>query len=44
MSGVAHVIGNGDLASMYTPSKGYKITCNVPPFEVNNVYASCIVD
>lgn len=44
MSGVAHVIGNGDFASMYTPSKGYKITCNVPPFEVNNVYASCIVD
>jgi hypothetical protein len=44
MTKVAHVIGNGDLASMYKPSKGFKITCNLPPFAVDNVYTTCIVD
>lgn len=44
MSRVIHVIGNGDQAVMYKPSKGFKITCNLPPFAVNNVYATCIVD
>lgn len=44
MAKVAHVIGNGDNAAMYKPSKGLKITCNVPPFEVHNAYTTCIVD
>ena len=44
MTRTAHVIGNGDSASKYSPSKGFKITCNLPPFAVENVYASCIVD
>ena len=44
MTRTAHVIGNGDSASMYNPAKGFKITCNLPPFAVENVYASCIVD
>ena len=44
MSRVAHIIGNGDMASMYKPSKGIKMTCNVAPFEVNNVYATGVVD
>lgn len=44
MSRVVHVIGNGDNASLYKPAKGIKLTCNVPPFEVNNVYATAIVD
>ena len=44
MSRVGHVIGNGDNAVMYKPSKGFKITCNIPPFEVNNVYTTCLVD
>lgn len=44
MSRVAHVIGNGDNASMYKPAKGLKITCNLPPFEVRNVYTTTIVD
>lgn len=42
---VAHVIGNGDTASFFDPrSKGAKVTCNVPPFEVKDVYGTCIVD
>jgi hypothetical protein len=44
MSKVAHVIGNGKTAALYQPSKGLKITCNVPPFAVANVYTTCMVD
>lgn len=44
MGKVAHVIGNGDSAVMYKPSKGFKITCNLPPFTVENVYTTCMVD
>lgn len=44
MTKVAHVIGNGDCASMYKPSKGLKITCNLPPFSVPDAYTTCMVD
>ena len=44
MTRVAHIIGNGDNAQMYKPAKGLKITCNVPPFEVANIYTTTIVD
>jgi len=44
MSRVVHVIGNGSSAHMYKPTKGVKITCNLPPFPVNNAYGTCIVD
>ena len=44
MSRIVHLIGNGDNASMYKPSKGIKVTCNIPPFEVANVYTTCLVD
>lgn len=44
MSKVAHVIGNGDNAIMYKPAAGFKLACNLPPFSINNLYASCIVD
>ena len=44
MTKVAHVIGNGDSAGLYKPSKGLKITCNLPPFEVPDTYTTCIVD
>lgn len=44
MAKVAHIIGNGDNASLYTPSKGLKITCNLPPFEVSDAYTTCMVD
>jgi len=44
MGRVAHIIGNGDNAGMYKPAKGIKLTCNVPPFEVPNAYATTIVD
>ena len=44
MSRVAHVIGNGDKASLYKPAKGIKIACNQPPMHIENCYAACIVD
>lgn len=44
MTKVAHIIGNGDNASLYRPSKGLKITCNLPPFAIENTYTTCIVD
>lgn len=44
MSRVIHIIGNGDNAVRYKPSKGIKLTCNLPPFAIDNVYATCIVD
>lgn len=44
MAKVGHVIGNGDNAVMYKPAKGLKITCNLPPFEIANVYTTCMVD
>ena len=44
MTKVAHIIGNGKSAGLYTPSKGLKITCNLPPFEIANAYTTCMVD
>lgn len=44
MTRVAHVIGNGDSASFYKQSKGIKVTCNLPPFTVDGVYTTCMVD
>ena len=44
MSKVAHVIGNGDMAAMYKPAKGIKVTCNLPPFAVENVFSTFMVD
>lgn len=45
MGRIVHLLGNGDNASMFNHScKGTRLICNLPPFEVSNVYASCIVD
>lgn len=44
MGKVIHVIGNGDSAALYKPTDGTKITCNLPPFTVENVHATCMVD
>jgi hypothetical protein len=44
MSGVAHIIGNGKSSAMYKPAKGLKVACNLPPFAVENLYTSVIVD
>ena len=44
MAKVGHVIGNGDNAAMYKPAKGIKVTCNLPPFAIENVYTTCMVD
>jgi hypothetical protein len=45
MARTAHIIGNGDRAGMFKqPQKGIKITCNLPPFNVEGVYATCLVD
>ena len=40
-----HVIGNGKSASFFDHnSKGLRITCNLPPMAVENVYATILVD
>ena len=45
MSRTIHVIGNGDNAGRYKQgTPGTKITCNLPPFPVEGVFATCIVD
>ena len=44
MGEVAHIIGNGKSSGFYVPDKGLKITYNLPPFEVNNVYTTVMVD
>ena len=46
MSRIVHVIGNGDSAWCYNrePRKGLKLTCNLPPFEMTNVFATTMVD
>ena len=45
MARVGHVIGNGDCAiTSYKPAKGFKVTCNIPPMNVENAWGTCIVD
>ena len=46
MPRTVHVIGNGDGAVLYheAPRKGLKLTCNLPPFPVEGVYSTCMVD
>lgn len=44
MTTVAHLIGNGKSAGLYTPQKGLKIVCNLPPMEVPNTYTTVMVD
>jgi len=46
MAKAVHLIGNGDNAAWYNQEKrkGLKLCCNVPPFEIYDMYATCIVD
>lgn len=46
MPRTVHVVGNGDSAQFYTeePRKGLKLACNIPPFTMEDMYATCIVD
>lgn len=45
MSKTIHIIGNGDNSVLFNDNcKGTRIVCNLPPFEVSNVYATTIVD
>ena len=44
MAKVAHIIGNGDSYRFYKPAKGLKLTCNLPPTAIDNVYGTAIVD
>ena len=44
MGEVAHLIGNGKSSGFYVPDKGLKITCNLPPFKVDNLYTTVMVD
>jgi hypothetical protein len=45
-----YILGNGDMSQMMPQSvregerEGKLITCNLPPFAVDRVYATCIVD
>ena len=45
MVDTVHVIGNGKSAGLFNhDAKGVRITCNLPPFAIENVYATAIVD
>lgn len=49
MTKKVYILGNGDMAQMMPESIRYKrdgklLICNQPPFEVQNVYATTIVD
>ncbi|WP_339610552.1 hypothetical protein [uncultured Planktosalinus sp.] len=44
MPKVVHVIGNGHASNLYTPQKGIKICCTLPPFDIPNIALSCMVD
>lgn len=46
MPRVVHIIGNGPQATLYNkePRKGLKMTCNLPPFVVEDAYATAMVD
>ena len=46
---IVHVLGNGDMAQLMPESirherEGKMLICNIPPFEVQKVYACCMVD
>ena len=43
---VVHIIGNGDQASLFHKEKrvGMKLTCNIPPWPVEGVYGTIMVD
>ena len=43
---VFHIVGNGDNAILFkrAPREGKVLICNMPPFEIENVFASCMVD
>lgn len=46
MNEIVHLIGNGDNSHRFDHRNktGKRIICNVPPFAIDNVYATCIVD
>lgn len=45
MPDIVHVIGNGPSAANYVQgSEGAKVSCNIPPFDIDGLFATCIVD
>lgn len=44
MKRVVHIIGNGDCAVYYKPAPGIKLTCNMPAFDIADVYGTIMVD
>lgn len=44
MGRVVHIIGNGDCATFYKPAPGIKLTCNMPAFDIADVYGTVMVD
>ena len=46
---IVHILGNGDSAQLMPEAWRYEregklLICNIPPFEVQKVYACCMVD
>jgi hypothetical protein len=45
MAKVAHIIGNGKSSCLFNNRDiGLRMTCNLPPFAIDNAYATTIVD
>jgi hypothetical protein len=44
MRRTVHIIGNGDCATFYQPAPGIKLTCNMPAFDIKDVYGTVMVD
>ena len=44
MGRIVHIIGNGDCATYYRPAPGIKLTCNMPAFDIPDVYGTVMVD
>ncbi len=45
MADVVHIIGNGKSSGYFDHScEGVRITCNLPPMAIDNVFATCMVD
>ena len=43
MSKILHIIGNGKSAGYFKDdSKGVRITCNLPPMTIDNVFATSV--
>lgn len=45
MTDTIHIIGNGPSAANYVQGvEGPKLSCNIPPFDIDGLFATCMVD